>query len=161
MVHRRWIGTAVLGAFAAQCGLVVAFAGPNGATYVSETLVGLILLVIFVTSIPKRIVTSAESFSISGFYLGVPKTTVHAEDVISVVFRLAHLPGGRAPAQWFVVGLRAQSSAGDFQLPIYGWTGNRQLFRCIAEMVSSSGIPVDSRTAEVLTRVSGIAVQPR
>jgi hypothetical protein len=147
--------------FVVQCVLVLAFVGPIGATYIAETLFGLVVLVNFLLGVPKRIVTGTQTFSIRGFFIGVPEATVNTDDLISVVYRRVHFPGGRAPIQWFVIGLRAQSSDGDFQLPIYGWTHNRQLFFCIADMVSRSGIPVDSRTARTLTRVSGITVKAR
>jgi hypothetical protein len=103
-----------------------------------------------------RITSEAGSLSISGFLFGIPTATIAASDLISVRFRRVYAQGYGVPRvpRVLVLGLRAQSSAGDLQVPVYGWSNNQELFVRIAEMVSSSGIPVDAGTARMLTRIS-------
>jgi len=155
VTHRRWIGTTILAIFLVQLAVILALGIPGGDVGAPEILVGLIVVLNCLFGLSMRITSEAGSLSISGFLVGIPTATFVASDLISVRFRRVYAQGYGVP-RVLVLGLRAQSSAGDFQVPIYGWSHNRELFVRIAEMVSSSGIPVDAGTARMLTRISGI-----
>jgi hypothetical protein len=121
---------------------------------------GLLLLWILITGFTQKIVTYSDSFAISGFYIGLAKATVLVDDLISVKYQFL-VPAGRS-FYVSVFSLRARSAPDDFfQIPTYGWSHNRDLFRSIAEMVSGSGIPMDAKTARKLTAISGVVVVPR
>lgn len=155
MNHRRWVGLFLFVLYAAQGAILLTQNPASSVVIFVEVIIGLAVLSYLLVDLSKRITTSETSLTISGFYVGIPQAEILASDLISVKFRWVFTAGGRSAFQFAVVGIRAQSSRGDFQVPIVGWWHNRELFGCLAKLVSESGIPVDDTTAKMLSWASG------
>ena len=156
MTHYR-TGLAILVVvYALQCVGVLQLDFSPGAA-IAESFVGLLIAGRVLTTTWRRVITGEGSITLAGFFIGYPRATISAADLVSIRYRaIQQAVWGRPAFEFALFELHGQTSPNYFPISRFGWSANRLMFREILEIVENSSAQVDERTLSKLRSAAGL-----